>query len=86
MSHGWFCLGCCWALMLLMVAFGVMNVGAMVGLAVIIGVEKLWRYGETFAKAIGAASLIYAVALVFNPELAPGLDAGALMQMGGMGS
>jgi predicted metal-binding membrane protein len=84
-SHGWFCLGCCWALMLLMVAFGVMNVGAMVGLAVVIGVEKLWRHGETFAKAVGGASLLYAGALVFFPELAPGLDPGALMHMSGTG-
>jgi predicted metal-binding membrane protein len=83
-SHGWFCLGCCWALMLLMVAFGVMNVAAMVGLAIIIGVEKLWRHGERFAKAVGGAALIYAVALVFTPELAPGLDPGALMDMSGM--
>ena len=75
-SHGWFCLGCCWALMLLMVAFGVMNVAAMVGLAVIIGVEKLWRHGEAFAKAVGGAALVYAVALIFTPELAPGLDPG----------
>ena len=84
-SHGWFCLGCCWALMVLMVAFGVMNVAAMLGLAIIIGVEKLWRHGETFAKAVGGASLGYAVALVFVPGLAPGLDPGELMQMGGLG-
>jgi len=84
-SHGWFCLGCCWALMVLMVAFGVMNVAAMVGLAIIIGVEKLWRHGETFAKAVGGASLVYAAALLFFPELAPGLDPGALMQMNAVG-
>lgn len=79
-SHGWFCLGCCWALMLLMIAFGVMNVVAMVGLALIIGVEKVWRHGETFAKAVGGASLVYAVLLIFEPALAPGLDPGAVMQ------
>jgi predicted metal-binding membrane protein len=84
-SHGWVCLGCCWALMVLMVAFGVMNVAAMVGLAIIIGVEKLWRHGETFAKAVGGASLVYAVALIFAPALAPGLDPSELMQMGGLG-
>ena len=70
--------------MLLMVAFGVMNVAAMVGLAVIIGIEKLWRHGGTFAKAVGGASLIYAVAILFSPELAPGLDPGALMHVSGM--
>ena len=84
-SHGWFCLGCCWALMLLMIAFGVMNIGAMVGLAVIIAIEKLWRHGEAFARAVGVASLVVAVLVVFEPGLAPGLDPGSDMpDMGGM--
>jgi predicted metal-binding membrane protein len=78
-SHGWFCLGCCWALMLLMVAFGVMNVGAMVGLAVVIALEKAWRHGETFARIVGIGCLVYAVLLMFEPGLAPGLDPGAVM-------
>ena len=84
-SHGWFCLGCCWALMVLMVAFGVMNVGAMIGLAVVIAVEKVWRHGEAFARAVGVACLLYAGLLIFEPSLAPGLDPGAVMtDMGGM--
>jgi predicted metal-binding membrane protein len=85
-SHGWFCLGCCWALMVLMIAFGVMNVAAMVGLAVVIAVEKVWRHGERFARAVGVAALVYAVALAFKPELAPGLDPGAVVTMTDMGS
>ena len=80
-SHGLFCLACCWALMLLMIAFGVMNVAAMVGLAIVIAVEKMWRYGEGFARAVGVACLLFAVALVFEPGLAPGLDPGAVMTM-----
>lgn len=84
-SHGWFCLGCCWALMVLMIAFGVMNVGAMIGLAVVIAVEKVWRHGERFARVIGVAALVYAAALVFMPELAPGLDPGAVSTMTDMG-
>lgn len=84
-SHGWFCLGCCWALMLLMVAFGVMNVAAMVGLAVVIAIEKVWRHGEAFARAVGVACLLFAVALIVEPGLAPGLDPGSVMtDMGGM--
>lgn len=83
-SHGWFCLGCCWALMLLMVAFGVMNVGAMVGLAAVIAIEKVWRHGETFARVFGVACLAYAVLLVFEPGLAPGLDPDAVMPMANM--
>lgn len=84
-SHGWFCLGCCWALMLLMIAFGVMNVAAMVGLAAVIAIEKVWRRGEAFARAVGVACLLFAVALIFEPGLAPGLDPGSVMSdMGGM--
>jgi len=82
--HGWFCLGCCWALMLLMIAFGVMNVGAMVLLAVLIAIEKVWRHGEGFARAVGVACLVYAVAILFEPGLAPGLDPDAVMSMNGV--
>ena len=84
-SHGWFCLGCCWALMLLMIAFGVMNVGAMVGLAAVIAIEKLWRHGETFARVFGVACLVFAVLVLFEPGLAPGLDPDGVSPMQNMG-
>ncbi len=80
-SHGWFCLGCCWALMVLMVAFGVMNIAAMIGLAAVIALEKIWRHGETFARVVGVAAIAYAVALVFAPELAPGINPGSMGDM-----
>lgn len=83
-SHGWFCLGCCWALMLLMIAFGVMNLGAMVALAAVIAIEKVWRHGETFARVFGIACLVFAVAVIFEPSLAPGLDPDAVMKMNDM--
>lgn len=83
-SHGAFCLGCCWALMLLMIAFGVMNVGAMVLLAAVIAVEKVWRYGDRFARLVGVACLAFAVLLVFEPGLAPGLDPDSVMTMNEM--
>lgn len=83
--HGWFCLGCCWALMAVMIAFGVMNVGAMVGLAVVIAVEKVWRRGEAFARVVGAACLVFAAVLVVEPGLAPGLDPGSVGTMSDMG-
>lgn len=79
MHHGLFCLGCCWGLMLLMVAFGVMNLLAMVALAGVIALEKQWRHGAVVAKATGALSLALAVAVIFVPELAPGLT-GTVME------
>ena len=74
---GLFCLSCCWSLMALMAAFGFMNLWAMVGLAVVVAIEKHWSHGEAFGKAIAMVAFGLAVAVVWLPELAPGLDARA---------
>jgi predicted metal-binding membrane protein len=71
--HGAYCVACCWALMLVLVAVGVMNVAVMAGLAVVILVEKLWRHGPTFGKAVGVALLLLAVLVPGHPRLAPAL-------------
>ena len=73
-EHGLYCLGCCWALMLVLVAFGVMNLPAMIGVALIIAVEKVWRFGEMFARVVGVSALVYAALVGIEPSLAPGLD------------
>jgi len=71
--------------MVLLVAFGVMNLAAMVVLALVVAVEKIWRHGDLFAKGVGVAALAYAVALVFAPHLAPGLAPTSVAKpMGGM--
>ena len=80
--HGAYCLGCCWSLMALFVVLGVMNLAAMVVLAVVVLVEKLWAHGEVLARAVGAAALALAVAVFWLPALAPGLH--ATNQMMGM--
>jgi predicted metal-binding membrane protein len=74
LHHGGFCLGCCWALMGLLVAFGVMNVLGMLGLAGVVIVEKVCARGQLFSRLVGAAALALAVAVVFVPALAPGLQ------------
>ncbi|MEU6671310.1 DUF2182 domain-containing protein [Streptomyces sp. NPDC046727] len=79
--HGAFCLGCCWSLMLLSAAFGLMNVWAMVVLAAVITVEKLAPAGRLVARAVGVASLALAVAVFWVPALAPGLTGGGMTGM-----
>jgi predicted metal-binding membrane protein len=71
--HGAYCLGCCWSLMALFIVLGVMNLAAMVVLAVVVLVEKLWVRGEVFSRAVGVAALVLAVAVIWLPALAPGL-------------
>jgi len=73
--HGAYCLGCCWSLMALFIVVGVMNLAAMVALAVVVLVEKLWVHGEIVARAVGVAALVLAVAAIWLPALAPGLHA-----------
>jgi predicted metal-binding membrane protein len=56
-DHGLYCIGCCWSLMLLLFVGGVMNLVWIAGLAVIVLLEKLHRYGRSFARAAGALML-----------------------------
>jgi predicted metal-binding membrane protein len=80
--HGAYCLGCCWALMLVLIAVGVMNIVAMVALAVFILVEKVSPRGELITRLAGVAALGLAVATIWLPWLAPGLQAAHPMMMG----
>ena len=83
LHHGVWCLGCCWALMVLFVAFGVMNLLAMVLLAALVFAEKRWSAGERLARVAGVVLLVLAVVVVFVPDLAPGLT-GGMDSMAGM--
>jgi predicted metal-binding membrane protein len=73
MSHGVFCVACCWAIMLLLVAFGLMNVLAMLIIAAVVLAEKTWRWGGGVARAFGVASIVLALVVVAHPAVAPGL-------------
>jgi predicted metal-binding membrane protein len=62
--HGLFCLGCCWALMLLMFAVGTGSLGWMLLLAAVMAIEKNVRWGKRLSAPLGAALLAWALALV----------------------
>jgi predicted metal-binding membrane protein len=79
--HGAYCLGCCWALMAILIAVGVMNVAAMVGLAALVLIEKAWRWGPAAGRLAGVTALGLAVATIWLPWLAPGLHAAPSMMM-----
>ena len=73
MSHGGFCLACCWALMAVLVAVGLMNLAAMVVLAAVVLAEKTWAWGPQLTRVVGVVALGLAIVVVFHPALAPGL-------------
>jgi predicted metal-binding membrane protein len=53
--HGIFCVGCCWALMLLMFGVGVGNVAWMLGLGAVMAAEKNFPWGRKLSAPIGFA-------------------------------
>ncbi|MCF2533152.1 DUF2182 domain-containing protein [Yinghuangia soli] len=71
--HGAYCLGCCWALMVVLIPLGVMNIAAMAGIAVLIFLEKLWRHGPLLARVAGIGFLVVAVLVPFQSWMLPGL-------------
>jgi predicted metal-binding membrane protein len=58
--HGTYCLGCCWALMLILFAGGVMNLAVIVALTTWVMVEKLAPFGERTPTISGAVLLLVA--------------------------
>ncbi|MEQ1896770.1 MAG: DUF2182 domain-containing protein [Vicinamibacterales bacterium] len=58
LEHGAYCLGCCWALMLLLFAGGVMNLVVVAALTIWVAVEKLAPFGEQSARISGALLLV----------------------------
>ncbi len=77
--NGGYCLGCCWGLMVILIAVGVMNIAAMIGLAAVVLIEKTWRLGPAAGRLAGVAALALAMAVIWFPWLAPGLHAAPAM-------
>ena len=56
LRHGLYCVGCCWPLMLLLFALGVMNLAWIAALAALVLAEKLWSRGVLVSRALGIAA------------------------------
>jgi predicted metal-binding membrane protein len=72
-EHGAWCVGCCWGLMVVLFAVGVMSVGWMIFVAALIAIEKLvpWRRAPRIAIAVLLAAL--GIAIAAAPGSVPGL-------------
>jgi predicted metal-binding membrane protein len=56
-EHGAYCVGCCWALMLLLFAGGVMNMTVILALTAWVVMEKIAPFGKQSARVSGALLL-----------------------------
>jgi len=65
-SHGLFCVGCCWALMLLMFAVGTGSIGWMLALGAVMAIEKNMPWGRKLSAPLGAVLLAWGALVVFN--------------------
>ena len=81
LHHGATCAGCCWGLMIVLIAVGVMNLAVMAGLAAVIFAEKLWRHGKLFGQAVGILLVAAGILAVWFPWLLPGLHVTAMPMM-----
>ena len=69
LSHGAYCLGCCWALMTVLVVVGLMNLVWMALLALIFLAEKNWRYGIGLNRIVGTAVALLGIAVFLFPDV-----------------
>ena len=55
LSHGWYCVGCCWALMATAFAVGLTNVAWMLALAIVVFAEQVTARGDLVRPVLGFA-------------------------------
>ena len=75
-AHAVYCLGCCWALMVVLVVAGAMGLVWVLLISAVVAAEKLLPRGEWIARATGVALVLLGVAMVVRPDLAAALRGG----------
>jgi predicted metal-binding membrane protein len=69
LEHGWFCLGCCWALFAFMVVVGTMNLVWMALITVVLSVERTVSWGDRLARVVGVAASVAGVVVLVAPTV-----------------
>ena len=69
-AHASYCVGCCVALMVVLVAAGAMSLPWVLLIATIVFIEKLLPRGELFARLVGVGFVVVGLAIAVDPDLA----------------
>jgi len=72
-AHALYCLGCCWALMVVLVVAGAMGLPWVLLIACFVAAEKLLPRGESIARIAGVVLALLGVAVAVHPGLATAL-------------
>lgn len=75
--HGLYCVACCWGLMLVLFAVGVMSLFWMTLIAVLIFAEKVFRSGRRLAPVFGIMLIALGLWIAIAPARVPGLHSPA---------
>ena len=66
LKHGYYCIGCCWALMMVLFVGGVMSLTTIAALSGIVALEKLAPRGERIARLGGGLLVAWGLWLIFH--------------------
>lgn len=69
--HGVYCMGCCWLLFLILIPLGVMNVAAMVAVALVVFAEKAVPHGRGIGMLAAVGLIVLGLAVAVRPSLLP---------------
>lgn len=72
-EHGTYCVGCCWGLMLVLFALGVMSILWMAVVAALIFAQKVLPYGDRLARVFAVAFIAAGIWIASAPSTVPGL-------------
>ena len=72
-EHGLFCIGCCWGLMVILFALGVMSLFWMAAVAGVIFAEKVLPYGRRLSQGFSVAFVALGLWVAVAPGSVPGL-------------
>ena len=73
LEHGAWCVGCCWGLMLILFALGVMSLTWMVIVAGLVFAEKVLPFGARLPRVLAVCLIALGVWIAVAPASVPGL-------------
>ena len=68
-THGAWCVGCCWALMTVLVVVGLMNLVWMAALSVVFLLEKNWKHGVGLTRVAGTVVILLGIVVFAQPTV-----------------
>jgi predicted metal-binding membrane protein len=69
--HGGYCIGCCWLLFVILLPLGVMNVAAMIVIALLVFGEKCLPAGRRLAQVAAFVLVVYGLLVIAVPAALP---------------